>query len=91
MTSKMPTDVRHWEITREKGRWKFILQNGLLWGAFMFGLNQLTDTPKRYSILVNFGIALLVGVIFTIFVWITSERRYRRYTGHEVKPHEPQL
>jgi hypothetical protein len=88
MTSKLPRSLRHWEITREKGMWKFILQTGLGWGAFMFVLNLLMATPLRYSILVTACIWLMGGLILAFFVWVVSERRYRRYVGHEVNAHE---
>jgi hypothetical protein len=84
MTSKMPKSLRHWEITREKGMWKFILQTGLGWGAFMFALNLLMATPRRYSILISVGIWLVGGLILAVFVWVVSERRYRRYVDREV-------
>jgi hypothetical protein len=75
MTSKMPRSLRHWEITREKGMWKFILQTGLGWGTFMFVVNLLMVTPRRYSILVTFGIWLAGGVIGALFAWVAWDRR----------------
>ena len=83
MTSKMPGSLRHWEITREKGMWKFILQMGLVWGGFMFLLSLLTATPLRYSILVTACIGLMVGLILAFLVWVVSERQHRRYVDRE--------
>ena len=88
MTSKMPKRLRYWEITREVGMWRFILQKGLGWGAFMFGVNLLLSTPLRYSILVTLGVWLTGGVIVAVFMWVSSEREYRRYVDPEVKAPE---
>jgi hypothetical protein len=67
---------------------KFILQTGLGWGAFMFSMNLLMLTPRRYSIPVTFGIWLAGGLICTTFGWAESERRYRRYVDQEGKARE---
>ena len=76
------------EITREKGIWRFILEAGLGWGAFMFVLNLLMGCPQPYSILVSLCISLVGGVILAVSLWVVSERRYRQYVDHEVEPHD---
>ena len=88
MTSKMARSLRHWEITREKGMWRFIFRAGLGWGAFMFIVNLLMGIPQRYSILVSFCISLVEGVILAVFVWVVSERRYRQYIDQEAKANQ---
>lgn len=85
MTSKMPNSVRHWEITREKGMWTFILQTGLGWGAFMFFLNLSMGTPRRYSILVSACIWLVGGLVLAAFVWVVAEKRFQRYVDQGFK------
>jgi hypothetical protein len=86
MTKKMPTSLRHWEITREKGALKFILQFGLRWGLLMFlGTFYI---PWRFSMFVMACTWAATGVVGGAFVWIISERQYKKFPTQKPEPTE---
>jgi hypothetical protein len=82
----MPRSLRHWEITREKGLPKFLLQTGLLSGLVLSLLDAVHGNPSRFSGVVTFCINISVGVISGALAWVLNERRYRRYVDEQIKP-----
>ena len=88
MMNKMPRWLRHWEITREKGALKFILQDGILrWGLLMFLVTFYMPSGRRFSIFVTACIWAGAGAVLGAFVWIISERQYRNFLA-KTKPIE---
>jgi hypothetical protein len=81
--------MRHWEITREKGALKFILQDGMLrWGLLMFLITFYMPSGRRFSILVTACIWATAGAVLGAFVWIISERQYKNFLAQKTKPIE---
>jgi Flp pilus assembly protein TadB len=95
MTTKMPRSLRHWEITRETGRTKFILIDGILrWGVLMFILMTFCVEPQRWhtpltakSVIVSACIWIVAGAVFGWLVWMSSERKYKKFK-EELHPKE---
>lgn len=83
----MPRSLRHWEITREKGALKFILQNGVLgWGLIMFlGTFYI---PWRFSVFVMACTWAAADAVGGAVVWITSERQYKKFLAQKTEPTE---
>jgi len=82
----MPKSLRRWETLRQKGKAKFIVQNGLLaWGlpmfiimTFVFGRAQkypLTPT----LILVHACIWAVAGLGYGWAVWTFTEKKYQKF------------
>jgi hypothetical protein len=83
MTNKMPTSLRHWEITREKGALKFVLQDGVLkWGLLMFVVT-LNMPGQRFPIFVRACVWAAAGAVMGAFIWITSERQYKKFIAEK--------
>ncbi|MDQ2868123.1 MAG: hypothetical protein M3R59_06920 [Verrucomicrobiota bacterium] len=85
-TDEMPRSLQRWESLRQKGKRKFIVQNGLLaWGlpmfifmTFVFGRSQkypLTPT----LILLHASIWALAGVGYGWIVWTFTEKKYQEF------------
>lgn len=88
MTNKTPTWLRHWEITREKGPLKFILLDGTLrMGLIAFAFSYMSS-ERRFSLLVTACICAILGSVFGVFVWIMSERTYKKFLAQKTKPIE---
>ena len=86
MTTEMPKSLRHWQITREKGKMKFILQNGILaWGLPMFivmtfVVNRGQGRPLTpLDLAINVAIWTICGAGFGWVVWTTSEQKYQKF------------
>ena len=93
MNPEMPKDLKKWEITREKGKAKFILVTGVLsWGLPMFAVMTFVINRKRdevlppWLILVSALIWGLGGALFGWVIWTLSEKKYQKYLA----THKPQ-
>ncbi len=82
----MPKELKKWEITRQKGKAKFILLNGVLaWGLPMFivmtfFLNRRPDQMLSLTtVFVSAIIWALGGALFGWMAWTWAERRYKKY------------
>jgi hypothetical protein len=74
---------------REKGALKFILQNGVLtWGLIMF-LGTVYIPGWRFSHFVMACIWAAGGAAVGAFIWITSERQYKKFLTQRTEPAEP--
>ena len=88
----MSKDLQRWEKTRQRGKWKFILFNGVLcWGAPMFFVmtffvNRRADRPLTPEILaVSAVLWALGGFLFGLTIWTISERRYQKFLATQIK------
>ena len=82
MIAKMPATLRHWEITREKGKRKFILQNGVLaWGLPMFILMTffVNRSVAPWFVAISAVIWAVAGAGFGWAVWVITEKKYQRF------------
>jgi len=86
MNSEMPKDIRKWGITRQKGKMKFILLNGVVaWGIPMFVIMTFVINRERartdpvWLLLVSAVIWAIGGACFGLAIWTISERKYQRY------------
>jgi len=87
MTAKMLHSLRHWEITREFGRTKFILIDGIFkWGLSMFIITTFFLAPRHdhpsltaKSIIVAACIWSVAGALFGWLAWASSERKYKKF------------
>ena len=75
----------YWEKTRGKGRRKFVLKSGLLWGVLtalfteLFSLKEKGITEAFFSLefVFRLGIFLFFGILlFGFFAWKLNERKY---------------
>ena len=86
MKETMPKDLQRWEVTRQQGRLRFILLNGVLaWGVPMFVVmtffvNFHGDKPRSAGmILLLAGVWALCGAGYGWGLWSAHERKYRKY------------
>ena len=86
MNGQIPKDIQRWEETRKRGKWNFILVNGVLaWGVPMFAImtffvNKRPDKPLTLGMLaVSAVIWACGGFCFGLAMWAFSERRYQKY------------
>lgn len=82
----MPKQLKKWEVTRQKGKGRFILLNGVVsWGIPMFVLMtfvlnrgpEIKRTPSM--ILISALIWILGGVMFGGVTWFFAERKYQKF------------
>ena len=75
----------YWEKTRGKGRRKFVLKSGLLWGVLtalfteLFSLNEKGIMEAFFSLefVFRLGIFLIFGILlFGFLAWKLNERKY---------------
>lgn len=92
MTPELPKDLQRWEKTRQRGKWKFILFNGVLcWGAPMFFvmtfvLNRGGDKAATPGLIaISALIWTLGGMLFGLTIWTISERRYQKFLATQTK------
>jgi hypothetical protein len=86
MNPEMPKDLQRWEETRKKGKWPFVLLNGMLaWGLPMFAVmtfvvNRKADRPLSPGLIaISAVVWALGGCCFGLAVWTMSERKYQKY------------
>ena len=86
MNSETPDHIKKWEITREKGKARFILVNGVVaWGLPMFVVmtfllnRDRAKTDPAWMLVVSAVIWALGGACFGVAMWTISERRYRKF------------
>ena len=74
-----PRSASTWEVTRAKGKSKFILQNGIfLWGGFMFIVTTAADVGDHRPvtalwIFFRACLSVILGAFFGWGVWSRSE------------------
>ena len=75
----------YWEKTRGKGRRKFVLKSGLLWGVLtalfteLFSLREKGIMEAVFSLefVFRLGIFLIFGILlFGFLAWKLNERKY---------------
>lgn len=87
MNNEMPKDLQRWEKTRQRGKWKFVLFNGVLfWGGPMFivmtfVVNRRTEKPGLIAI--SALIWALGGLLFGLAIRTISERRYQKFLAKQ--------
>jgi hypothetical protein len=86
MNSEMPNDLKKWETTRQKGKTKFILLNGVVaWGVPMFVImtfvvnRERVRTDPPWMLLLAAVIWAIGGACFGLAIWIISEKKYQKY------------
>ena len=82
----MPPNLKRWEKLRQKGKAKFIVQNGMLaWGLPMFiFMTFFFARAQHYKmtatlILMQVGIWAVAGAAYGWSIWALNERRYRKF------------
>lgn len=92
MNPEMPKDLQRWEQTRQRGKLKFMLFNGVLcWGMPMFAvmtfvLNRGGDKPPTPALIaISALIWTLGGLLFGFSIWTLSERRYQKFLAGQSK------
>ena len=86
MNPEMPKEFKKWEVTRQKGKKKFILQTGVLaWGLPMFVVMTFFVNRQRGTalslrmILLSAVIWAIGGACFGWAMWNVSEKKYQKY------------
>lgn len=101
MKPMQPREAEKWRGTRAKGKGRYVLVLGTLWGGWMIVLMAAVDYFRGVGIdlstwsitsrLVIWGIA---GQIWAHWVWSTQERRYedlvRMHRSSDQPPADPQ-
>lgn len=89
----MPKDLQKWEVTRQKGKTRFVLVAGVLsWGVPMFAVmtfvvNRRPERPLTpLMILISAVVWLLGGACFGLAMWAITERRYRKHLAANPPP-----
>ena len=84
--------IEKWSKTREKGKFNYMIRNGLLWGLFTVILMQLLKLDEKSFrelflsklFVVNLLIYMVIGVFgFGYVMWLFSERKYRKLNFQE--------
>src|SRR5690348_10302182 len=78
--------LQRWHASRAQGQWRYILVSGVLsWGLPMFvAMTFFVSRPPVITprlLCVSAVLWLLGGAAFRGFVWLLSERRYKRLTA----------
>ena len=86
MNETMPKNLQKWEVTRQKGKKRFVLQTGVLaWGVPMFFVmtfvvDRQPDKPfSAGMIAVSAVIWAIGGACFGWLMWAMSERKYLKF------------
>lgn len=86
MYKEMPNNLQRWEKTRQKGKTKFMLQNGLLaWGLPMFiVVTFVVSRIQRHQltpalIVADAFIWALAGLIYGWAIWRVTEKKYQKF------------
>jgi len=86
MNEATSKSFQKWAVTREKGKWRFVLQTGVLaWGVPMFVimtffLNRRPDTPLSIGMIaISALIWAIGGACYGLAMWTVSERKYRKF------------
>ena len=86
MNPEIPKQLKKWEVSRQKGKKKFILQTGvLLWGLPMFVVMTfvVNRQPERahspWMMLVSAVVWAIGGACFGWAMWNLSENKYQKY------------
>ena len=84
--------IEKWSKTREKGKFNFMIRNGLLFGLFTVILMQLLKLDEMSFrelflskfFLVNLLIHMVIGVfVYGYVMWLFAEKKYRKLTSQE--------
>ena len=84
--------IEKWSKTREKGKFKFMIKSGFLFGLFtviIMQLLKLDEMSFRELFLSNFFVVnLLIHMVVGVFgygyvMWLFSEIKYRKLNSQE--------
>lgn len=84
--------IKRWEAIRQKGKWHFVLLDGIVkWGfstAILSSLLTYLITPlfnnhtvsfSPTNLLLSFVIFSIMGILFGLSLWWLAESRYQQY------------
>ena len=81
-------NISKWEVTRKKGKLKFILQVGIE-GLPLFGILTFVES-RREGVELTMGriglaatIWTIVWILFGYIIWVLSERWYHEFKATE--------
>jgi len=80
--------ITEWEKTREKGKKKYVLTNGIWMGmAALIGsiIGRIIKRDIIYSYwyhIVFFLVSFIVNILIYINSWNNNEKKYKELTGH---------
>lgn len=89
MTDKDAKFIAYWQIVMQRGRWRYALLHGSIFGFLIFlftfifsffdgSLNEIYRIPKVFGTILIF---IIGGIIFEGgFTWWMNTKRYRRLT-----------
>jgi len=90
MNTETPPDLKKWEITRQKGKLRFILLRGVLgYGFPMFVVMTLFATRQHNRPITPVMIAIsaivwaIGGATFGWILWAFTERRYQKFLAKQ--------
>ena len=84
--------IEKWSKTREKGKFNYMIRNGLLWGLFTVILTQLLKLDEMSFrelflskfFVINLLIFMVIGVFgFGYVMWLFAEKKYRKLNSQE--------
>ena len=90
MNTEIPKDLKKWEITRQKGKPRFILLSGVLgYGLPMFVVmtffvNRQQDKPITPAMIAISAVVWAIGgASFGLIMWAITERRYQKFLAKQ--------
>lgn len=90
MTEKETKFVAYWESTMQRGRWRYALLHGSIFGflifLFTFIFSFLDDSYDKMFVVPNVFVSILIfiigGIIFEGgYTWWMNTKKYRRLTS----------
>jgi hypothetical protein len=84
--SRMPPTLRKWETTRQLGKRRYVVRNGVVgWGIPVGIILTLFDTWRRgfsaHAIVIAVIIWPIAGYFVGLATWAIRERRYQQLQG----------
>ncbi|MDP4553487.1 hypothetical protein Q9251_21780 [Alkalihalobacillus macyae] len=87
IVSKEEKFFTSWSETRKKGKWKFILFNGVFLGGVGYSLGKVVLNLFLGEWVGNIAEyisgALVFGIIFGTGIWVYTENRYKKYIANK--------
>lgn len=84
--SKEDKFMNKWRETRKKGKWKFILFQGIFLGGIGFTLGKVgldfflnRELGNMQEYIIN---AIIFGIFFGTGIWLYTENRFKKYTAN---------